>query len=157
MYTIQGKTRPTHTCFSHSVCVCRSIIHISRGPHIATFCVVVNRFEQIHYPREEELPTQSITRWLTDPWIRTQHVSHSSQWSSGEKSSFYWQPTTRLTEPIYHHAISTFNTCSQGPTHRSLTDTGGGYNLEVAGLPHTTPRPFQPMVSTFHLRAPPGL
>jgi hypothetical protein len=45
----------------------------------------------------------------------------------------------------------------RGPTHRSLTDTGGGYNLGGADLPHTTPRPFQPAISTFHLRAPPGL
>jgi hypothetical protein len=35
----------------------------------------------------------------------------------------------------YHqHTIGTFNTCSRGPTHRSLTDTGGGYNLEDAQL-----------------------
>jgi hypothetical protein len=38
---------------------------------------------------------------------------------------------------LYHrHVIGTFNTCSRGPTHRSLTDTGRGYN---------------------HLRAPPSL
>jgi hypothetical protein len=51
---------------------------------------------------------------------------------------------------LYHwHAIDTFNTCSRGSTHRSLTDTGGGYNLESSGLPHTTPWPSQPVVSTF--------
>jgi hypothetical protein len=43
------------------------------------------------------------------------------------------------------------------PTHQSLTDTGGGYNLRGAGLPHNTPRLSQPAVSTFHLRAPPSL
>jgi hypothetical protein len=36
-----------------------------------------------------------------------------------------------------------------GATHRSLTDTGGGYNLGGAGLPHITPRPFEPAISTF--------
>jgi hypothetical protein len=41
-----------------------------------------------------------------------------------------------LPGPYHWHTIDTFNTCSQGPTHRSLTDTGGGYH---------------------HLRAPPGL
>jgi hypothetical protein len=50
-----------------------------------------------------------------------------------------------------------FNTCSRGPAHQPLTNTGGGYNLGGAGLPHTTPRPSQPVVSTFNLRAPPGL
>jgi hypothetical protein len=51
---------------------------------------------------------------------------------------------------LYHrHTIGTFNTCSRGSTHRSLTDTGGGYNLGGASFPHTTPRPFQQVVSTF--------
>jgi hypothetical protein len=50
-----------------------------------------------------------------------------------------------------------FNTCSRGSIHRSLTNTGGGYNLRGVGFPHTTPRPFQPIVSTFYLRALLGL
>jgi hypothetical protein len=62
-----------------------------------------------------------------------------------------------LLGPYHQHAIGTFNTCSRGPTHQSLTDTDGGYNLEGAGFPHTTLRPSQPAVSPFHLRAPPGL
>jgi hypothetical protein len=58
----------------------------------------------------------------------------------------------------YHqYVIGTFNTCSQGPTHQSLTDTGEDYNLGGACLPHHTPRPSPSTVSTFHLRAPPGL
>jgi hypothetical protein len=40
----------------------------------------------------------------------------------------------RLTRPIYHHAIGMFNTCSRGPTHWSLTDTGGGY-IHLRALP----------------------
>jgi hypothetical protein len=40
---------------------------------------------------------------------------------------------------LYQYAIGTFNTYSQGLTHRSLTNTGGGYNLEGADFPHTTP------------------
>jgi hypothetical protein len=55
------------------------------------------------------------------------------------------------------HAIGTFNTCSQWPTHRSLIDTSGSYSLGGADLLRTTLRPSQPAVSTFHLRAPPGL
>jgi hypothetical protein len=34
-----------------------------------------------------------------------------------------------LQSPYHQHVISTFNTCSQGPTHRSLTDTGRSYSL----------------------------
>jgi hypothetical protein len=59
---------------------------------------------------------------------------------------------------LYHqHVISTFNTCSHKPTHRSLTDTGEGYNIGGATLSHTTPWYSQPVVSTFHIRAPPNL
>jgi hypothetical protein len=62
-----------------------------------------------------------------------------------------------LLGPYHYHAIGTFNTCSRGSTHRFLIDTGGGYNLRGAGFSHITPRPFQPTVSLFHQRAPPGL
>jgi hypothetical protein len=59
---------------------------------------------------------------------------------------------------LYHqHAIGTFNTCSRGPTHWCLTDSGEGYSLEGAIFSRTTPRPFQPAVFTFHLRASSGL
>jgi hypothetical protein len=58
----------------------------------------------------------------------------------------------------YHqHVMGTFNTYSQGLTHRSLIETGMGYSLEGAGIAHTTPRPSQLTVFRFHLRAPPGL
>jgi hypothetical protein len=36
--------------------------------------------------------------------------------------------------------IGTFNTCSWGLTHQSLTDTGRGYNIEGTSFPHTTHR-----------------
>jgi hypothetical protein len=55
---------------------------------------------------------------------------------------------------FHQHTISTFNTCSWGPTHRSLTDTGGGYNLGGASLPHHTPRPFQSTVLHFQPKGP---
>jgi hypothetical protein len=34
-----------------------------------------------------------------------------------------------LPGPYHRHTIDTFNTCSRIPTHRSLTDTGGGYHI----------------------------
>jgi hypothetical protein len=145
------------THFPCSVRIWSTTIRISRGPHIATFHTVVNRFEQIHCTREEWLLTQSTAHRSSDPWVRTQLLSHNSQWNSGEKSSLCWQPTTRLTGPYHRHAIDMFNTCSRGPFERSLIDTGRGYNLGGAGLPGTTPRPSQPVISPFHLRAPSGL
>jgi hypothetical protein len=62
----RGKHDQHATRFSRSVRVWSTTIRISRGPHIATFCTVVNRFEQIHCTREEGLPTQSTARRLTD-------------------------------------------------------------------------------------------
>jgi hypothetical protein len=50
--------------------------------------------------------------------------------------------------------ISTFNTCSWGPTHQSLTDNGRGYNLEGAALPHHTCHPSQPTVLRFRPKGP---
>jgi hypothetical protein len=44
-----------------------------------------------------------------------------------------------LPGPYHRHAIGTFNTCSRGPTHRSLTDMGRGYSLKGVGFSRTTP------------------
>jgi hypothetical protein len=44
-----------------------------------------------------------------------------------------------------------------GANHRSLTNTGGGYNLGDLSLPHRSPQPSQPMILRFPLRAPPDL
>jgi hypothetical protein len=88
------------TRFPRLVRIWSTTIRISRGAHIATFHTVVNRFEQIYCTREEGLPTQSTTRRPSDPWVRTQLLSHNSQRAVGEKSSSYWQPTTRITGSI---------------------------------------------------------
>jgi hypothetical protein len=86
------------THFPRSVRVWSTTIRISRGPHIAaTFYTVINRFEQFQCTREEGLPTQSIAHRPSDPRVRTQLLSHNSQWSSGEKSSSCWQSTNRPT------------------------------------------------------------
>jgi hypothetical protein len=88
------------THFPRLVHLWSKTIHISCGPHIAIFCTVINRFERIHCPQEEGLPTQSTAHRLIDSWVRTQLLSHNSQWSSGKKSTFCWHLTTRLTGPI---------------------------------------------------------
>jgi hypothetical protein len=88
------------THFPRTVRVWSKTIHISCGPYIATFHTVIDRFEQIHCPWEEGLPTQSIARRLTNLRACTQLLFHNSQWSSGEKSNLCWHPTTRLTGPI---------------------------------------------------------
>jgi hypothetical protein len=47
-----------------------------------------------------------------------------------------------LPSPYHRQAIDTFNTCSWVPTHRFLTDTGGGYHIENLGIATTPSPPF---------------
>jgi hypothetical protein len=145
------------TRFSCLVHVWPSTIRISRDPLIATFHVVVNRFKQIHCPWDEEFPTQSTAWRLTDPRVCTQLLSYNNQWGSGKKSSSCWQPANRLIEPISPACDRYVQYLLMGPTHWSLIDMGGGYNLGGFGFPHHTPRPSQPVISAFHLRVPLGL
>jgi hypothetical protein len=52
------------------------------------------------------------------------------------------------------HVIDMFNTYSRGSTHRSLIDTGDGYNFEGVDFPDHTPQPSQPMVLYFLPKGP---
>jgi hypothetical protein len=124
-------------------------IRISRGPHIATFHTVVNRFEQIHYTREEGLLTQSTAQRPSDPQVRTQLLSHNSQRAVEKSQAPIDNRLLGLSGSYHWHATGTCNTCSRGPTERSLINTGDGYNLGGAGFPRTTPRPSRPAVSHF--------
>jgi hypothetical protein len=65
MYTQQGKPDQHVTRIPCSIRVWSQTIRILRGPRIATFHIIVNRFEQIHCSREEGLSTQPTARWLT--------------------------------------------------------------------------------------------
>jgi hypothetical protein len=114
------------TRFPRSVHVWSTIIHISRGPHIAIFYTVINRFEQIHCTWEEGLPTQSTARRSSDPRVRTQLLSHNSQRAVGKSQTPVDNRLLGLPGTYQRHAIGTFNTCSREPTERSLIDIGGG-------------------------------
>jgi hypothetical protein len=153
----RGKPDQHATCIPCLVHVWSQTIHISRGQHIATFREVINNDGQSHHSREKGPPTQSTTRRLPDPWVRTKFLSWASHWSSGDKTTPVDVRLLGLLGLYHQHDIGTFNTCSRGPTHWSLIDTSGGYSLEGTGFPHTTLRPSQPTVSPFHLRAPPDL
>jgi hypothetical protein len=153
----RGKFNQHATHFPHSVHVWLSTICISRGLCIATFCVVVNGFEQIHCPREEGLPTQFTARRLL---IRRSIPSFSPTITNkavGKSQASVDNRLLGLLRPYRRHAIGTFNTCLSGPTHRSLFDTGGGYNLGGVSFPHHTPRPSQLTVLHFPPKGPPDL
>jgi hypothetical protein len=122
-----------------------------------TLHTVVNRFEQIHCTWEEGLPTQSTALWPTDPRVRTQLLSHNNQRAVGKSQAPVDNRLLGLPDPYHRHVIGTFNTYSRGPTERSLIDTGGGYNLGGAGLPHTHSPTFPTNCPHFPLVAPPDL
>jgi hypothetical protein len=96
----RGKPDQHATCFPCSVCVWSKTIRISRGPHIENLREVINRVEQGHCSREKGLPTQSTARRLTDPWVHTQFLSRTNQWSSRGKVKHLLMAATRLTGPI---------------------------------------------------------
>jgi hypothetical protein len=153
----RGKPDQHATRFPRSVRIWCMTMHISHCPHITIFHTVVNIFEQIHCTWEEGLPTQSTARRSSDPRVCTQFLSHNSQRAVGESQAPVDNRLLGLPGPYHWDAIGTFNTCSRGPTEWSLIDTGGGYNLEGASLPHTNSLTFPISCPHFFLMASPGL
>jgi hypothetical protein len=136
-YASHTSSRTSDVCFLRAVLV--------RG----NLSWVVNRVGHSHCSWEKGFSTQSTAHRLTGPRVRTQFLSRANQWNSGESHISINNMLLDLPGPYHRHAIDTFNTCSQGPTERSLTDTGGRYNLGGANFSHTTPRPSQSVVSHF--------
>jgi hypothetical protein len=153
----RGKPDQHDTYASHTsprtlgVCFLRAVLVRGNIPR-ATDIV-----EQSHCFREKGLLTQSTACRLTDPQVHTQFLSWANQWSSGESQTPINNKLLGLPGTYHRHVIGTFNTCSWGSTERSLIDTGGSYNLEGAGLPHTHSPTFPTSYLPFPLVAPPGL
>jgi hypothetical protein len=150
----RGKSDQYATRIPHSVRVWSQTIRISHGQRIATFHESPIDLDGSHCSREKG---------------SRHNPQHAGRPIRGSVPSFSSKPTNEvvglsqtsvvnkllgLLGPYQQHAIGTFNTCSWRPTHRSLTDTGGGYSLEGAGFPRTTPRPSQSTVFHFHLGGP---
>jgi hypothetical protein len=128
--------------------------YLMRSTHI-TFRIVVNRVEQVHCSQEKRAldPIHSMTvDRSVGPYPVSLPRQPLKQWGKSQPSV-----DGRLLDflgPYLWHAIGTFNTCSQGLTHQSLTNTGGGYNLGHNDFPHHTARPSQPMVLRFPPKGP---
>jgi hypothetical protein len=158
MYTPQGEIQPTrHTLFTLGPRMALDYTYLTWSTY-SNLSRITDRFGWIPLllrNRDSRLHSYHIgwPIYGSPPSFSPPH----SQWSSRLKPSLCRWHATRLIGPIYQHAIGTLNTCSWGPTHWSLTDTSGGYNLGAVGFPHITPRPFQLTVSAFHLRVPPSL
>jgi hypothetical protein len=126
-------------------------IYAFRGqsPYVTTFHTDPTELDRLTAP-----DSTSQLGWVT----RETHLSFSPKhihWSSALKTNISWRTCyIGLPSPYHHYMISMFNTCLREPTHRSLTDIGGGYNLGSVGLLHHTPRPFQPTVLHFSPKGP---
>jgi hypothetical protein len=149
----RGKTDQHDTYASHASSYTSGVRFLRAVPICGNLSWVINIVGQSR-SWEKVLPTQSTARQLTDPWVHTQFFSQANQWSSGKSQTSVDNRLLGLPDSYHRLAIDTFNTCSQGPTHRSLIDTGRSYNLGGVSLPDTTLRPSQPAISTFHLKAP---
>jgi hypothetical protein len=150
MYTLQGKIRPTrHVRPAYASC--------GAVPVCGNFPRAADRVGRSHCSREKGFPTQSPARRPTDPRVHTQFLSRANQWSSEESQTPINSRLLGLPGPYHRHAIGTFNTCSWVPTERSLTDTGGGYNLKGADFPHIHSPTFPTSCLPLPLVAPPDL
>jgi hypothetical protein len=150
-----GKTRPTrHTQPTLSPCIVPNHTYLTWSMY-SNLSWVTDRFGRIplllrkkgsqHNPQHAGWPIRrSIPSFSHKP---TNEAVGLSQVSVDDK-------LLGLLGSYHQHAISTFNTYSRGSTYQSLTDTDGGYNLEGASFPHTTPRASQPTVLPFPPKGP---
>jgi hypothetical protein len=99
MYTLQGKTWPTHhTLSTLNLRMVQDHTYLTWSTYSNPSHHHQQRW-QSHCSWEKWLPTQSIARRLTDPWVRTQFLSRASHWSSGGKATLCWWQTNRITGP----------------------------------------------------------
>jgi hypothetical protein len=158
MYTLQGKTRPTrHVCFPHQSMYAQRTLPVGgahtwqpfmRHRQIWTDPIAPEKKSSRHNPQHAGWPIRgSVPSFSPKPANKAGGVS---QVPNDDQ-------LLGLPGPYHRHAIGMFNTCSWGPTERSLTDTGGGYNLECASLPHTHSLTFPTSYLPFPLVAPLGL
>jgi hypothetical protein len=149
MYTLQGKTWPMwHIRFPCQSTYTRHMIPADSLVRGNLLWSLQQRWIEPLLPRKRApntIPSTSAD-WFTGPY--PVFSPEPAIEAVGVKPPCVSNQLLGLPGPYHRHAIGTFNTCSRGPIHRSLTDTGGGYNLGGASLPHTTPRPSQPAVST---------
>jgi hypothetical protein len=83
-----------------------------------------------HNPQHADWPVrESVPSFSPDPTLKL--------W--GQSQAYIDSRLLGLLGLYHQHAIGTFNTYSQVPTPRSLTDTGGGYHIETLESPQHSP------------------
>jgi hypothetical protein len=155
MYTLQGKPDTYDTHAFHFSPRTPLVSFLRAVPVRGNISCRPNRVGWMHYSWERNAPdSTSLLGWVA----RGTHLSFSLNTTIEvvciKPSIYWWTYYINLLGTYLQHVISTFNTCSWGPTHHSLTDTGMGYNLRGAGLPHHTLSPSQPTIFCFPPRLP---
>jgi hypothetical protein len=139
MYTLQGKTQPTcHMISTFSPRMVQDHTYLTWSTY-SNLLRDADRFRQITLFLRKRAP-DIIHSTPADRSTGSYPVSLSSQpMKQGHNQAPVGDQLLALPGPYHRHAIGTFNTCSWGLTHWSLTDTGGGYNHGGVDLSHTTP------------------
>jgi hypothetical protein len=157
MYTLQGKIQYTrHVCFPRQSMYAQRTLPVGNPCTWQPFASHPQRWTDPTAPEKKGSWHNPQPSWTIHRSV-IQFLSQHSHWSSNESQTSVDSRLLDLPGQYHWYAIGMFNTYSRESTHRSLTDTGGGYNLAGAGLP--TPLPDLPKRRsyTFHLMAPPGL
>jgi hypothetical protein len=137
---------PLHVCHSYASC--------GRGPYVATFHAYSTKLDRFTAPKKK-YSWLHLSAQLSGPWDLPQFSPNHNHWNSALKPNIcWWTCYIGLLGPYHQYVISTFNICSRGPTHRSLTDIGWGYNLGGDGLLHHIPQPSQPTILYFPPKGP---
>jgi hypothetical protein len=151
--TVKNLIHMTHTLLT-SVHVRHAYAFCGQSPYVATFHADPTELDGCT-TLEKKCSQLHLSAWLSGPQDSTQFLSQYNHWSSAFKPNIcWWTSYINLLGSYLQHVISKFNTCSRGQTHRSLTDTDGGYNLGGVGFPYHSPRPFHPMVLRFSSKSP---
>jgi hypothetical protein len=134
MYTMQGKTGPTrHVRFPHQSTYVHRTLPADGFRTWQPFIQSLTDLNRSTAPKKKGSRHNPQHAQPSDPRVRTQLLSHNNQWSSGKKSSFYWQSTTRLTGPISL-------TCDRYVQYLLMGTNPSVLNRHRRGLPHRKPR-----------------
>jgi hypothetical protein len=133
---IQIDVHPTGGNLIYMTCMLPAPVHLHHSyascgqfPYVATFLADLTELERFT-ALEKKCSRLHLSAWLSGPRDPPQFLSQHNHWSSALKPNICWQAGyISLLDPYLQHVISTFNTRSRGPTYRSLTNTGGSYNL----------------------------
>jgi hypothetical protein len=158
MYTLQGKTRPTrHVRFLCQFTYARRMLPVG-GPRTGQ-PFIQSSTDLNRSTTPEKNGSRHIPQHADRP-IRRSVPNFSPTTANGALGKSQASVDIRLlvlSGPYHRHENSTFNTCSRGPTKRSLIDTDGCYNLGGASLLYTHSPTFPISCLHFPLLAPPGL